>query len=68
MELATWLAEMVQTVGFPIVICGYLLYERRKIDIEHKEEMKNMTEALNNNTVALTKIHECLKMEDSTNE
>lgn len=68
MELATQLVDMVKTVGFPIVICGYLLYERRKIDIEHKEEMKNMTDALNNNTVALTRIHEWLKMGTATNE
>lgn len=50
----------VQTVGFPIAVCVYLLYERSKSDQLHKEEMDTVKEALNNNTLALSRILEVL--------
>ncbi len=62
----------VQAVGFPIVCCiglGYYVKymtdkntdEIDKINELHREEMKSLAEALNNNTIALTRL--CEKME-----
>ena len=62
----------VQTVGFPIMCCiglGYYIKyitdknrdEIDKINELHKEEMKPLAEALNNNTIALTRL--CEKMD-----
>ena len=62
----------VQTVGFPIVCCIVLGYyvkymtdknkdEIDKINELHREEMKSLAEALNNNTIALTRL--CEKMD-----
>lgn len=62
----------VQTVGFPIVCCFGLGYyvkymadknkdEIDKINELHREEMKSLAEALNNNTIALTRL--CEKMD-----
>lgn len=62
----------VQTVGFPIVCCiglGYYVKymtdknndEINKINELHREEMKSLAEALNNNTIALTRL--CEKMD-----
>lgn len=55
---------MITTVGFPIVMCGgmawYVKYttDNNRLDItrereQHNEEMTKVTEAINNNTLAL---------------
>lgn len=62
MEWAEMAMTMIQTVGFPIAVCVYLLYDRRKSDSEHKTEVDKMTEALNNNTVVLNRILEALHL------
>lgn len=68
--------QFIQTLGFPIAIAVYLLYDRSKSDQLHKEEMDSMreemsdsnakmTEALNNNTVVLSRILEVLHVNDN---
>lgn len=48
--------NVIASVGFPIVACIGLGFYIREIQKEHKEETTKMTEALNNNTLALQKI------------
>ena len=66
MDTATIL-QIISTVGFPIVACGgmawYVKYttdkereERTKMNEQHKQEMTEVTTALNNNTLALQKL------------
>lgn len=61
----------VTTVGFPIVCCGAMMYyvkyttdkhreEIETLNTQHKNEMKEVTNAVNNNTLALQKL--CDKM------
>ena len=61
------IAELISTLGFPIVcfmMCGYYVKYREdrndekfdKLNDQHDEEAKRMTEALNNNTLALQKL------------
>lgn len=61
------IVSIISAVGFPIVAavgCGYFVkwqYEQNlkqmeEIRKEHKEEVSKMTEALNNNTIALNKL------------
>lgn len=68
--------QFIQTLGFPISIAVYLLYDRSKVDQLHKDEMdamrqemetsmQKMTEALNNNTNVLSRILEVLHVTDS---
>lgn len=63
---------MITTVGFPIVAClfmgWYVKYqtdnyrsEVKDMQKEHKDEIQKVTEALNNNTLALQRL--CDKME-----
>ena len=52
------------TVGFPIVAYGALFWDVLKKDTEHKTEVEKMTEAINNNTIALTKLIERLENEN----
>lgn len=48
--------QMVSTLGFPIVMCAALFWRMIKSDDQHKEEMEKVTEALNSNTLAITKL------------
>lgn len=61
--------QMITTVGFPIVAClGMAWFVKHitdknnerldKQNEQHSEDMKNVTTALNNNTIALTKLAE----------
>lgn len=53
MEIITTLEQIISTVGFPITVCGVLFWVLNEQGKRHKEEMKLMTEALNNNTKVL---------------
>lgn len=53
----------VSTLGFPVVMCGALFWymiEQRK---DHKEEVEKLTNALENNTVAITQLTDYIKGE-----
>mgnify|MGYP007038494748 CR=1 FL=1 len=43
----------ISTLGFPIVMCAALFWKMNRQDEEHKKEMDKVSEALNNNTLAL---------------
>lgn len=53
MDLNSFTA-LIGSLGFPIVMCLLLYYRMDKQDENHKTEMEKITEALNNNTQALT--------------
>lgn len=66
------LIQAVTSLGFPIVCCGAIMYyvkyitdknreDVTKLNNDHKEEMAQITQALNNNTIALQKL--CDKLE-----
>ena len=59
-----WL-EMIGSLGFPIVMCFALFWKINEQDKKHSEEMMHVTEALNNNTLALQKL--CDKLGDDKN-
>ena len=59
--------QIISTLGFPISMCiGACVFIKYQFDAnnknvdemrkEHKEEVKSMTEALNNNTLALQRL------------
>lgn len=67
MDNINMITTIITTVGFPIVACGamgwYVKYisdryseEVQRLNIQHKEEIEQVTEALNNNTLALQKL------------
>lgn len=71
MDMST-LSEIISTVGFPIVcfiMCGYYVKYREdknddkydKLNSQHDEEMKQVVNALNNNTIALQKLTDKLE-------
>lgn len=48
--------QIIQTLGFPIACVIALFWQNNKLQEQHKEESHKMTEALNNNTLALTEL------------
>lgn len=68
------IVQIISAVGFPIVAavgCAYFVkwqYEQNQKQIEtmrteHKEEVANMTKAIENNTIALTRLIEKIDKE-----
>lgn len=60
---ANTIIQLVGSLGFPIVMCGALFWRMVKSDEQHKAEMDKLSEALNNNTIALTKLSDNLDKE-----
>lgn len=67
--------QLISSLGFPIVACIFVaVYTSRQTDnyradikelqTEHKEEIKQVTEALNNNTLVLQKLCDKLDCDD----
>lgn len=68
------ISELISNVGFPIVCfltCAYYVKYREdkndekldKVNELHDDENKRMVEAINNNTIALTKLADLLGKE-----
>ena len=55
------ITTLISNVGVPCACLIATFYLWFKETEAHKEEMVNMTEALNNNTIALTKLTEHIK-------
>lgn len=60
---ANTIIQLVGSLGFPIVMCGALFWRMVKSDEQRKEEMDKLSEALNNNTIAITKLSDNLDKE-----
>ena len=56
MEFSNWILTAISTVGFPIVVAGAMFWKMNKQDEVHREELNKVTEAIQNNTVALTQL------------
>lgn len=63
MDVST-ISQLIGSLGFPIVVSLLLIYMNYKQSEQHKAEMDKITESLNNNTVALTKLTERLHLDD----
>lgn len=50
------IVSIISTVGFPITLTLILLWYIYDSNNKHKEEIDKMSAALNNNTIALTKL------------
>lgn len=50
--------EIISSVGFPIACCVAMFLQQNKITENHKSEMSEMKNAIDNNTIALTKLIE----------
>lgn len=55
--------QLIGSLGFPIVACGVLFYQNTKIEQQHKEETNKLSDAINNNTLVITKLLERMSSE-----
>lgn len=66
--------QAITTVGFPIVMCGVMAWyvkdttdkhrqEITNLNSQHKQEMTQVTEAINNNTLVIQKLCDRLDSE-----
>lgn len=55
MDLST-VMNLIASVGFPIVCCVFLFDSLNKEREAHKEETKQMTDAVQNNTLVMQKL------------
>lgn len=60
---AQTIVSAISTVGFPIVMSLILLYIMYQQNEQHKEEMDNLKDALNNNTLAVQHLTDMLARE-----
>lgn len=67
MDVAS-ITQLIGSLGFPIVACIALYVTLNKQSEQHKEEMNKITESLNNNTIAITKLTERLSMSNMGDE
>ena len=56
----TALAQIISTVGFPIAACIGLFWYMSKQTENHKEETDKLKQAIDNNTIIITKLYERL--------
>ena len=57
--------QFINSLGFPIVMCGALFWRDITQGKQRSEENKAMTEAINNNTLAVTKLAEKIDKEET---
>lgn len=59
------IVQFISSVGFPIFACFALFWYMTKQREEHKVEIDKMVEAINNNTLILTKIESQMRGDDN---
>ena len=64
MDTINLVISAIGTLGFPIVACCALFMQTNRLSENHKEETKQLADAINNNTLALTKLMERMGNED----
>lgn len=61
MESIDIITQVIANLGFPIFVCLFCFWYINKQTEEHKAEMGEVTNAINNNTIALTRLLEKLE-------
>ena len=54
------IVQLISSLGFPIACCIAMFLQMNKMSENHKNEMSEMKNAIDNNTIALTKLIEKL--------
>lgn len=58
----TMVTQLIGSLGFPIAACIALFYQSNKQEERHKTEMEKLSDAVNNNTLAITQLTEKLSL------
>ena len=60
MDTLQTVINLIKDLGFPIAVCIAMFWLNNKQVEQHKAEMSKVTDALNNNTLALTELRDRL--------
>lgn len=60
--------QTINNVGFPIAVCVALMWNTVRTQEQHGEETKQFTDALNKNTLVLSRLCSDLEKESEVNE
>ena len=60
MDTLQTVINLIKDLGFPIAVCIAMFWLNNKQVEQHKEEMSKVTDALNNNTLAMTELRDRL--------
>lgn len=52
------IVQAISAVGFPIVMCIYMVKSMKELNESHKSEVDGLKEAINNNTLAITELRD----------
>ena len=63
MDFIQILTELINTVGVPVAMIAYFIWDKTTIMKEQENAIEKMTDAINNNTMVMEKIADKLKME-----
>ena len=58
MDFIEGFIQFIKELGFPIACVVALFWQNTRLNDAHKEEMAKITDALNNNTMALIELKE----------
>ena len=63
MDFIQILTELINTVGVPVAMIAYFIWDKTTVMKEQENAIEKMTDAINNNTMVMEKIVDKLKME-----
>ena len=63
MDFIQILTELINTVGVPVAMIAYFIWDKITVMKEQENAIEKMTDAINNNTLVMEKIADKLKME-----
>lgn len=62
------ITEIISNLGFPIACVIGLGYYVRELTNQHREEVKELSKAIDNNTLIITKMYEHFKRTEEEDE
>lgn len=65
MENVEYFANLFSSLGVPVACLIVVFYLWNKERDQHKEEVSNLTQTINNNTIALEKLLEVMRQHES---
>lgn len=63
-----FVTDLIGNYAFPIIVCFILFWSNDKEGKSHKEEVKGLTEVIQQNTIAINKLVDHMEREGRNNE
>lgn len=67
MEAVQVITQLIGSLGFPIVMCFYLIKMNKDTAHDHKEEVSQLRTAVENNTIVVQRVLDKLEVIENAN-